>query len=171
MSLREPKQLGDFLIFGVEGAGTAEGEARLLFLVFLHRREAGNDVRAGERRVDFARLQRELARLPSAHYAPLFKESLTEATLLSLLNALDTALKGSSGAAEVEAAGSTATQVLEGLASTRRFGMLLMFLDAKQKAVVKTVFGQLAKLGTPASAALKGPSKSKRATVATPCEK
>ena len=96
-----------------------------------------------------------LARLPSAHYAPLFKESLTEATLLSLLNALDTALKGSSGAAEVEAAGSTATQVLEGLASTRRFGMLLMFLDAKQKAVVKTVFGQLAKLGTPASAALK----------------
>ncbi|KOO29757.1 hypothetical protein Ctob_004543 [Chrysochromulina tobinii] len=96
-----------------------------------------------------------LARLPSAHYAPLFKESLTEATLLSLLNALETALMGSSGAAEVEAACSTATQVLEGLASTRRFGMLLMFLDAKQKAVVKTVFGQLAKLGTPASAALK----------------
>jgi hypothetical protein len=96
-----------------------------------------------------------LARLPSAHYAPLFKESLTEATLLSLLNALETALMGWSGAAEVEAACSTATQVLEGLASTRRFGMLLMFLDAKQKAVVKTVFGQLAKLGTPASAALK----------------
>jgi hypothetical protein len=77
------------------------------------------------------------------------------ATLLSLLNALETALMGSSGAAEVEAACSTATQVLEGLASTRRFGMLLMFLDAKQKAVVKTVFGQLAKLGTPVSAALK----------------
>jgi hypothetical protein len=67
----------------------------------------------------------------------------------------ETAVVTAAVAAEVEAACSTATQVLEGLASTRRFGMLLMFLDAKQKAVVKTVFGQLAKLGTPASAALK----------------
>ena len=49
-----------------------------------------------------------------------------------------------------------ATCVLEGLASTRRFELLLMFLDDKQKALVKRVFKELERLGAPASERLKG---------------
>jgi hypothetical protein len=53
----------------------------------------------------------------------------------------------SPGGERASAGSSLAMQVLEGLASTRRFSMLLMFLDAKQKALVKTVFVELRRLG------------------------
>ena len=38
-------------------------------------------------------------------------------------------------------------QVLTGLSSTRRFDMLLMFLDDKQKRLVRTVFAEMKRLG------------------------
>ena len=36
--------------------------------------------------------------------------------------------------------------MLTGLASTRRFELTLMFLDGKQKGVVKSLFGELKRL-------------------------
>ena len=61
------------------------------------------------------------------------------------------------GAGASEGAGAAcdlALQVLEGLSSTRRFSMLLMFLDAKQQAVVRAVFAELKRLARPAPSAL-----------------
>ena len=52
----------------------------------------------------------------------------------------------SDGAAE---ASGLALHVLEGFAATRRFSLLLMFLEPKQKGIVKAVFAELKRLGTP----------------------
>ena len=99
-----------------------------------------------------------LRRLPASEYAGLWKESLSEATMVSVLSCVrDAAKQVADAAAEpdaAEAACALARQVLEGLASTRRFSLLLMFLEAKQKAAVKAVFSELARLGRPAPAKL-----------------
>ncbi|KAL1503596.1 hypothetical protein AB1Y20_012073 [Prymnesium parvum] len=96
-----------------------------------------------------------LARLPAAGYAALFKESLTEGTLTSLVGCVHAALlpAGEERAPHAAAAG-FALQVLEGLASTRRFGMLLMFLDAPPRAAVRQIFQALRASGHPASPSL-----------------
>ena len=92
--------------------------------------------------------------LASLTDAELFKESLSEGTLCSLVTcARDYAAQAGDHRAAAGAA--LATQVLEGLSSTRRFALLLMFLDGKQKAVVKDVFKQLDRLGLPAPEQLK----------------
>jgi len=97
-----------------------------------------------------------LSRLPTASYAALFKESLDEATLISVLECARTSAAGEAvGSSAAATAAAFGQQVLEGLASTRRFSLLLMFLDSKQKAVVKGVFKELERLGEPAPAQLR----------------
>ena len=96
-----------------------------------------------------------LRRLPAASYAGLFKESLSEGTMLSVLDIVRTcAQRAAVGTAEARACAAFAREALQGLSSTRRFGMLLMFLDAEQKASVRAVFAELRRLGEPASSAL-----------------
>lgn len=68
--------------------------------------------------------------------APMFKESLTEATLCSLLLCAHQALgRVQPSTAPADEAVTAVHRLLDGLSSTRRFEMLLMFLDERQKAV------------------------------------
>lgn len=97
--------------------------------------------------------QREwLGRLRVAEYAPLFKESLTEATLTSLVECMRRVTQRALAATDVDAdhTAAFACSVLEGLATTRRFSMLLMFLDRKQRTLAHGIFSDLARLGAPA---------------------
>ena len=72
--------------------------------------------------------------------APLFKESLTEPTLLSVLECAKAYAKDADEGSEYGArAGQLGAQVLEGLSSTRRFSMLLMFLEFLEKAGKRAV--------------------------------
>ena len=89
-----------------------------------------------------------LMQLPAADYPALFKESLSEATLLSVLGCLlASATAADVGSDDAAACVAATTQALTGLSSTRRFSMLLMFLDDKQKKVIKGVFGEMRRLG------------------------
>ena len=87
-----------------------------------------------------------LAQVAEADYAQLFGESLTEATLASIIDAVhDVVCAGDAQLADAD--GRFATSVLRGLASTRRFDMLVMFLDAKVQSRLGQVFGALRKHG------------------------
>jgi hypothetical protein len=85
-----------------------------------------------------------LAQLPAAGYAPLFGESLTEATLCSLV---DTASAHAAAAVDAD----LALQVLRGLSRVKRFDMLVMFLDAPALAKVKATFAALCAAGRAAA--------------------
>lgn len=91
-----------------------------------------------------------MSRLPAAQYAPLFKESLTEPTLCSLLQC---ALDWLRQAPPTSGAAAFVHTLLNGLASTRRFEMLLMFLDEKQKTIVRSLITELKRAGMPLSEA------------------
>ena len=69
--------------------------------------------------------------------------------MLSLLRAVSECMGAVDGAdaADAQAAAELGLGVLEGLASTRRFSMLLMFLDKKQTAQIKEVFAEVRRLG------------------------
>ena len=96
-----------------------------------------------------------LGRMPVDAYAPLFKESLTEETLVSVVESARDYAQGAAPESEQGArAAALATDVLAGLASTRRFELLTMFLDGKQKAAVQATFQQLKRLGAPAPVSL-----------------
>ena len=96
-----------------------------------------------------------LGRLPAAQYESLFKESLTEATMSSIVGCVhDAILPGGAGGEADGSAGGFALEVLKGLGSTRRFGMLLMFLDERPKAAVRRIFKALQGTGQGASTSL-----------------
>ena len=97
-----------------------------------------------------------LMRLPVSSYSNLFKESLGEGTLMSVVECVHACVKRADPSTdEAERCLTFANTALDGLSSTRRFSMLLMFLDEKQKAIVKSIFDEMKRLGTPASAALR----------------
>ena len=88
-----------------------------------------------------------LSKLPAGSYANLFKESLSEGTMVELLQCAASCAKGAeAGTDDGNAVAAFGKQVLAGLASTRRFELTLMFLDGKQKGVVKSLFGELKRL-------------------------
>ena len=96
-----------------------------------------------------------LRRLPVASYAGLFKESLTEGMMVSLVDCAREYAQGAEAGSDAGTlAAALATDVLSGLASTRRFEMLTMFLDGKQQAAVQAAFKELKRLGSPAPPAL-----------------
>ncbi|KAL3922877.1 MAG: hypothetical protein SGPRY_004402 [Prymnesium sp.] len=80
-----------------------------------------------------------LTHLTVEGYAPLFKECLTESTLASLIDCFQVL---NAAVHEACSAGTSkcVLQALEGLSSTRRFGMLLMFLDSDRRAAVARIF-------------------------------
>jgi len=90
-----------------------------------------------------------LARLPEASYAAVFGQSLAEPTLVSILEALEAIAQGDGGdggngdGGVDEPTAPLLLQALGGLASTRRFEMMLMFLDKPQLARVGRLFGVL----------------------------
>ena len=99
--------------------------------------------------------RRFLARLPAAEYATVFRESLAEPTLVSLLECLDACTTPPpADAEEVGVVMQLVLQVLGGLASTRRFELLLMFLDKPRLACVARLFGALRASGAEVPASL-----------------
>ena len=99
---------------------------------------------AALRKEPLAAQRRFLARLPAAEYATVFRESLAEPTLVSLLECLDACTTPPpADAEEVGVVMQLVLQVLGGLASTRRFELLLMFLDKPRLACVARLFGAL----------------------------
>ena len=96
-----------------------------------------------------------LARLPAAEYAAVFRESLAEPTLVSLLECLDACTTPPPADADAVAlVMQLVLQVLGGLASTRRFELLLMFLDKPRLACVARLFGALRTSGVEVPASL-----------------
>ena len=93
-----------------------------------------------------------LARLPADRYSDVFGESLSEATLASVVECVDGCL-AADGESDDEVA-AFAAQVLGGLASTKRFEMLLMFLGGKEKKAVQRIFDGLRARQRPPPAAL-----------------
>jgi len=93
-----------------------------------------------------------LARLPADRYSDVFGESLSEATLASVVDCVDGCLAADGGGDDEVAA--FAAQVLGGLASTKRFEMLLMFLGGKEKKAVQRIFDGLRARQRPPPAAL-----------------
>ena len=95
----------------------------------------------------FKRQNDETCHSNEASYASVFGQSLSEPTLVSILEALEAIVQGGSdqgtGGAVDEPTATLLLQVLGGLASTRRFEMMLMFLDKPQLARVGRLFGTL----------------------------
>ena len=110
---------------------------------------------AALRKEPLAARRRFLARLPAAEYAAVFRESLAEPTLVSLLECLDACTTPPPADADaVELVMQLVLQVLGGLASTRRFELLLMFLDKPRLACVARLFGALRASGVEVPASL-----------------
>ena len=110
---------------------------------------------AALRNEPLAARRRFLARLPVAEYATVFRESLAEPTLVSLLECLDACTTPPPADADAVApVMQLVLQVLGGLASTRRFELLLMFLDKPRLACVARLFGALRASGAEVPASL-----------------
>ena len=92
-----------------------------------------------------------LARLSPPEYAAVFRKSLSEPTLVTLFECLDAC--STPAPADTDAV-ALVMQVLDGLASTRRFELFLMFLGQPQLAHVSQLFDALRASGEEVPASL-----------------
>ena len=92
------------------------------------------------------------ARLPADRYSDVFGESLSEATLASVVECVDGCLAADGGATTRWPR--SRRRCLGGWASTKRFEMLLMFLGGKEKKAVQRIFDGLRARQRPPPAAL-----------------